>query len=148
MALTPKRITLLTTAAPVVIELVRKYWPLVEQKLAEHPEVLTAMQNQLRRLTELRKAGTSPAALRDRIGILREQVSYLRVSADDDGEAHRAASFSRQLDNLEASIRVTDAASRGRRARDLRVISRTLDSLTEKVMTAFIEEKSQDSYPP
>ena len=60
MALTPKRITLLTTAAPVVIEMVRKYWPLIEQKLRENPELLSSVQAQLRRLAELRKAGNSP----------------------------------------------------------------------------------------
>lgn len=147
MALTPKRITLLTSAAPVVFEMVRKYWPLIEQRLRENPELLAGVQAQLRRLSELRKAGNSPGSLRERIGILREQVSYLRVSADDDGEVRRAATFTRQLDKLEASIRVVDAATSRQRTKDLRVISKSLDSLTEKVMTAFIEEKSQDSYP-
>lgn len=147
MALTPKRITLLTSAAPVVFEMVRKYWPLIEQRLRENPELLAGVQAQLRRLSELRKAGNSPESLRERIGILREQVSYLRVSADDDGEVRRAATFTRQLDKLEASIRVVDAATSRQRTKDLRVISKSLDSLTEKVMTAFIEEKSQDSYP-
>ena len=147
MALTPKRITLLTTAAPVVIEMVRKYWPLIEQRLRENPELLAGVQAQLRRLSELRKAGNSPESLRERIGILREQVAYLRASADDDGEVRRAATFTRQLDKLEASIRVVDAATSRQRTKDLRMISKSLDSLTEKVMTAFIEEKSQDSYP-
>ncbi|NCD18226.1 MAG: hypothetical protein EOL91_13170 [Actinobacteria bacterium] len=147
MALTPKRITLLTTAAPVVIEMVRKYWPLIEQKLRENPELLSSVQVQLRRLAELRKAGNSPESLRERIGILREQVSYLRASADDDGEVRRAATFTKQLDKIEASIRVVDAASPRHRTKDLRVISKSLDALTEKIMEAFIEEKSQDSYP-
>ncbi|MGM0385731.1 MAG: hypothetical protein ACQERF_07105 [Actinomycetota bacterium] len=147
MALTPRRITLLTSAAPVVIEMVRKYWPLIEQKLRENPELLAGVQAQLHKLAELRKSGNSPEALHERIGILREQVSYLRASADDDGEVRRAATFTKQLDKLEASIRVTDAATPRRRAKDLRIISHTLDTLTEKVMTAFIEEKSQDSYP-
>ena len=55
MALTPKRITLLTTAAPVVIEMVRKYWPLIEQKLRENPELLSSVQVQLRRLAALER---------------------------------------------------------------------------------------------
>lgn len=147
MAMNRKAITILTSAAPVVIEMVRKYWPLIESKLRENPELLHTVQGQLHRLSELRHAGNTPQALRDRIAILREQVAYLRASADNDGEVRRAALFSKQLDNLEASIRVTEAATARHKTKDLRHISQNLDGMTEKVVLAFIDEKSQDSYP-
>ncbi len=147
MAMMGKRITMLATAAPVVIEMVRKYWPLIEQKLRENPELLNRFQDQLKRLSKARQAGYSPDALRDRLSILREQVAYLRASADDAGEARRAATFAKQLDNLEASIRTAEAAVGRHRTKDLRMISAKVDTLTEKVVTAFIDEKSQDSYP-
>ena len=147
MALTPKRITLLTTAAPVVIEMVRKYWPVIEQKIKENPELLHSIQDQLKKLATARKAGFTPDALRDRLAILREQVAYLRAPADDDGEALRATVFQKQIENREASIRTAEAASGRHREKDLRMISEKVDALTEKVVTAFIDEKSQDSYP-
>lgn len=142
-----KRITILTTAAPVVIEMVRKYWPLIEQKIRENPELLHGVQDQLKKLSKARQAGYTPDALRDRLAILREQVAYLRASADDDAEARRAQLFQKQIENLSASIRTAEAAAGRHRTKDLRMISDKVDTLTEKVVTAFIDEKSQDSYP-
>lgn len=139
-------VTVLTTAGPIVYEMVRKYWPTVKRALEDNPELLRNVQDQLRRLSAARHSGHTSDSIRERIAILREQVDYLQASADNPLEANAATSFRAQLDRFEVSVNTANAASTAKeRNRDLRLISDNLDRLTEKILIAFVEEKAADS---
>lgn len=139
-------ISILTTAGPIVFEMVRKYWPTIKEAIEKNPELLKAAQDQLKRLSLARQSGHSVEGIRERLGILREQVSYLHASADNSAEVRQAATFRAQLDRFEASLVTTAAAGSARaRTRELRLISANLDKLTERILMAFVEEKISDS---
>src|SRR5699024_11082885 len=65
--------------------------------LSAHPEVWERVKEQA---AKLQKPSTStPDGVLTTAGILREQVDYLRDSADDDGEVRRARDWAKRLDS-------------------------------------------------
>jgi hypothetical protein len=124
--------TIVGTAAPVVT----KY-------LKDHPEILQSVQESVTKLVAKRTNG--PAGMLETIAVLREQVTYLRTSADDERETQRAVEWSRRLDNLErAAHLLRDGASR----REKKAVRGKLMALRGEILAGFIAEKAEDARSP
>lgn len=123
--------TIVGTAAPVVA----KY-------LKEHPEIGQSVQDAVTKLLAKRMSG--PAGMLATITALREQVTYLTDSADDEAEAVRAQQWARRLDNLQhATELLHDGASR----REKKAVKEKLMTVRGEILAAFIAEKAEDSRP-
>lgn len=126
-------ITLLKTLAVTVGPMVLKY-------LKDHPEIWQSLLEALKKAVVRREAG--PKELLKTIAALREQVGYLRESADDDGEVARAEDWSRRLDNLERVAKLLDDGASKSEIKDLR--EQVLD-LRKVIIHAFVVERAEDA---
>ena len=144
-------LAVVATAAPVVIQTIRRYWPLVKETLESNPQLAQSVQKQVGRLA-VRRSGLSLTSVGERIGLLRDQVGYLALSSDSDGEARTAEYCRSRLDAFDASLRVIATANPKLRKKELRRVSKELDTLTDKIVSAFIVETAEDggdlSSPP
>lgn len=114
--------------------------PIVAKYLKEHPEITQSVQDAVTKLVAKRTSG--PEGMIDTVIALREQVSYLRTSADDEGEVRRAADWSRRLDNLEhAAQMLRDGSLR----KEAKVVKERLAALRAEILTAFITEQAEDA---
>ncbi len=136
----------------MVIQTIRRYWPLVKETLESNPQLAQSVQKQVGRLAAVRRSGLSLTSVGERIGLLRDQVGYLSLSSDSDGEARTAEYYRGRLDAFDASLRVIATANPKLRKKELRRVSKELDTLTDKIVSAFIVETAEDggdlSSPP
>lgn len=132
-------------AGPTVVKVVQKYGPTLTKLKKDNPEVFDAVQNQVRKLAEARKAGKSPETLHKRIAALRDQVSYLRQSADDEEERRRAEAWRVKLDKIEASLPLLTAMSPKAASRERAHINSRIDELSTEILSAFIDEQEEDA---
>lgn len=123
-----------------VVTIVGTAGPVVAKYLKEHPEIAQSVQDTVTRLVKRRAGG--PAGLRETIAVLREQVAYLRTSADDERETRRAEAWARRLEDLDhAAAMLTGGASRS----ELKTLRTTVMTLRGEILTAFIAEKAEDA---
>lgn len=116
--------------------------PVVTKYLKDHPEILQSVQESVARLVAKRTKG--PAGMLETIAVLREQVAYIRTSADDDAESRRAQDWSRRLDKLEhATHLLRDGASR----REKKAVREKLQVVRGEILAGFIAEKADDASP-
>jgi len=116
--------------------------PIVAKYLKEHPEITQSVQDAVSKLVTKRTSG--PDGMIDTVIALREQVSYLRTSADDEAETRRAADWSRRLDNLEHAAQMLRAdASR----KEAKAVKERLTVLRGEILAAFIVEQADDARP-
>ncbi|PFG38258.1 hypothetical protein ATJ97_0731 [Georgenia soli] len=132
-------------AGPAVVKVVQKYGPTLTELRKSNPEVFDAVQNQVRKMAEARKAGKSPEVLHRRIAALRDQVAYLRQSADDEGERQRAEDWRVKLDKIEASLPLLSAMSSKAAARERAHIDARIDELSSEILSAYIDEQEEDA---
>ncbi|MCK6212223.1 hypothetical protein KZX45_16905 [Georgenia sp. EYE_87] len=132
-------------AGPTVWKVVQTFGPTLTRLRRENPEVFGAVEKQVRKLAEARQAGKSPDALRRRISALRDQVAYLRASADDEGERRRAEAWRVQLDKIEASLPLLGAMSTKVAARERAHVDQRIDELSAEILAAFIDEQDEDA---
>lgn len=135
-------------AGPAVARAVATAAPLLNRLRKDYPEAFDVVQHQVKRLAEARRERSGPAAIRRRLVVLREQVGYLRESADDDAEAARAASWARTLDDLERLLPVVLAERSRTRRQHLRQIEDRLDDLSGALLAAVIAEREDDATEP
>lgn len=133
------------TAGPAVWTAVRRFGPVLEKLRKDNPEVFDQITSQVQRLARARREAKGPEGLRRRIVVLRQQLTYLDHSADDDAERDRVRAWGRHLDKLEAALPLLETVSRRQAARETHRISERIDQLSEQVLTAFIEEQRADS---
>lgn len=114
--------------------------PIVAKYLKEHPEITQSVQDAVTKLVAKRTSG--PEGMIETVIALREQVAYLRTSADDDAETRRAADWSRRLDNLEHAAQMlrTDASRR-----ETKAVKERLAALRGEILAAFIAEQAEDA---
>lgn len=123
-----------------VVTIVGTAGPVVTKYLKDHPEIGAAVGEAVTKLVKRRPGGT--AGLIETVGVLREQVDYLRESADDEEESRRAAHWAKQLDNLEhAAIMLRDRATTSEK----KVLRMRLERLRGEILAAFIAEQAEDS---
>lgn len=123
-----------------VVAIVGTAGPIVAKYLKEHPEITQNVQDALGKLLAQRTAG--PQGMIETVIALREQVAYLRTSADDEAEARRAAEWSRRLDNLEhAAQMLRNGSSR----RETKAVKEQLGTLRGEILAAFIAEQADDA---
>ena len=123
-----------------VVAIVGTAGPIVAKYLKEHPEITQNVQDAVGKLLAQRTAG--PQGMIETVIALREQVAYLRTSADDEAEARRAAEWSRRLDNLEhAAQMLRNGSSR----RETKAVKEQLGTLRGEILAAFIAEQADDA---
>lgn len=133
MALPPALIKLLKTLAVSVAPMIWKY-------LKDHPEIWRDLIESLKKVIVRRGAG--PKELSKTIIGLREQVAYLRESADDDGEVRRAEDWSRRLDNLD---RVAKLLGDGASKNEIKELREQVLALRKVIIEAFVVEQAEDA---
>ena len=132
-------------AGPTVLKVVQKYGPTLTELKKTNPEVFDAVQNQVRKLAESRKASKSPERLHRRVAALRDQVAYLHQSADDEGERRRAEDWRAKLDKIEASLPLLSAMSSKAAAREQAHVDARIDELSSEILSAYIDEQEEDA---
>ena len=109
--------------------------------LSGHPEVWEQVKEQAARL---QKPSTStPDGVLTTAGILREQVDYLRDSADDDEEARRAQDWTKRLDSCERAAQLLKAP--GATRKDRKALRTRVEALRSEIFAAYIEEMGEDA---
>lgn len=133
-------------AGPVVVKLVTTYGPQLKRLHDENPEAFDRVTSTIRGLGR-RGPGkpTGARAVRKRIDEIREQVLYLRDSADDDYERDRATLWNAQLDRLASATTLVESMGAEARAKELERLNERLDRLATDVLAAYIDEKDEDS---
>lgn len=111
------------------------------RKLSENPELFAKVQGQLERL--LKNRGGTASAMRATVDALRDQVSYLKDSADDDAERKRATAWEKQLADCEHAIALLDTPAATRKHR--KVAKKRIASLHDEIVTAFLIEQEEDA---
>src|SRR5699024_1067371 len=109
--------------------------------LSAHPEVWERVKEQAARL---QKPSTStPDGVLTTTQILREQVDYLRDSADDDEEARRAQDWAKRLDSCERAAQLLKAP--GATRKDRKALRTRVEALRSEIFAAYIEEMGEDA---
>lgn len=132
-------------AGPAIARAVKTAGPLLDRLRKDYPEAFDAVQQQVKKLAEARRERSGAAAVRRRIAVLREQVEYLRASADDDAEARRAAGWARVLTDVERLLPVVLAERPRTQRAHLRQIEHRLDELGGDLLAAVIAEREEDA---
>ncbi|WP_206448106.1 hypothetical protein [Agrococcus sp. KRD186] len=133
MPIPPALLKLLKAAAVSATPIILKY-------LKDHPELWQGLVESFKKVVVRRGAG--PRELSKTIAGLREQVVYLRESADDDGEVHRAEEWSRRLDNLDrVAALLGDGASRN----EVKELRERVLALRKVIIEAFVVEHAEDA---
>ncbi|GAA4422521.1 hypothetical protein GCM10023169_17090 [Georgenia halophila] len=132
-------------AGPTVWKVVQRVGPTLVRLRKDNPEVFETVEKQVKRLGEARRQGRSPDGLRLRIAALRDQVAYLRASADDHAERARAEAWRTQLDRIEASLPLLGAMSSKASTRERKHVDQRIDDLSAEILSAFIDEQDEDA---
>lgn len=120
-----------------------KYGPVAWAWLNKNPDVASRIQQEVQRL--LRSTGPSPDAMRQSLKAMREQVEYLRRSADDHTERMRADRWAVSLTGLEHAL---ELLSPGSPKADLKRLRERIDALRSEILDAFLAEQIEDAGGP
>lgn len=124
-----------------IVAVVGTAGPVVARYLKEHPEITQSVQDSVTKLVQRR--GSGPDAILQTVTVLREQVEYLRDSADDEAERSRAVEWARSLDNLEHAATMLRGGGASRA--ELKKLRQRTDLLRGQVLAAFIAEQADDA---
>ena len=128
-----KAISFLGMATPVVIRIV--------QAMRDNPEIWDFVTEQIDKLKRNDKA--TPEAMLATLDALREQVTLLTESADDEQEAAQAAAWSAKLDS--ASRAAQFLAAPGSTAKQRRTLKKQIDALRQDIFSAYVTEIDEDA---
>lgn len=120
-----------------------KYGPVVVAWLSTNPDIADRLQHEVQRLRG--SSGEDPAAMRATLRAMREQVEYLRDSADDETERLRARAWAVSLTKLEHAVALLGAGSAKAERRRLRD---RVDALRAEILDAFLTEQIEDAGGP
>lgn len=121
----------------------RKYGPEAMSWLMKNPQVADRIQREVQRLT--RSSGQSSDAMRQSLKAMREQVEYLRRSADDNAERARADRWAASLTGLEHALELLGPGSP---KADLKRLRDRVDALRSQILDAFLAEQIEDAGGP
>ncbi|MDP9799960.1 hypothetical protein J2S49_000036 [Arcanobacterium wilhelmae] len=133
-----------TVAGPVAIELIRKYGPALKKIAQENPELLDRVKATVGKLRQSKGEATL-AGLEERIGVLRDQITYLYASADNPGEARRAKAWRGEVEVIERALPILQAMAGKQRKAEAAKLSKRLDTLSAQILDASIEEQIEDA---
>ena len=120
-----------------------KYGPVVWAWLSKNPDVAAKIQQEVQRL--VRATGPSSDAMRQSLKAMREQVEYLRRSADDHAERVRADKWAASLTGLEHALELLGPGSP---KADLKRLRDRVDALRSEILDAFLAEQIEDAGGP
>ena len=99
------------------------------------------MKEQLEKLRRHDKA--TPEAMLATLDALREQVTLLTESADDEQEAAKAAAWSAKLDSASRAAQLL--AAPGSTAKQRKTLKKQIDSLRQDIFAAYVTELDEDA---
>lgn len=128
-----KALAFLSAATPIVIRVV--------QTMRDNPEISDFVKEQLAKLRRHDKA--TPEAMLATLEALREQVTLLTESADDEQEAAKAAAWSAKLDSASRAAQLL--AAPGSTAKQRKTLKKQIDSLRQDIFAAYVTELDEDA---
>lgn len=120
-----------------------KYGPIVLSWLSSNPEIADRIEREVQRLG--RSSGDDPDAMRSSLKAMREQVEYLRDSADDGAERERAKAWSASLTRLGHAVEMLRGGSS---KADRKRLRSSIDALRAEILDAFLLEQIEDAGGP
>ena len=136
---------LATTAGPAVYSVVRRYGPQIRQLIQENPELFDTIRGRITSAAQTGKNKRGVAGIQARIGVLREQTTYLYASANNVGVAEQATAGRHELDALESALPVIEAMGAKQRREKLRSIEHTIDDLSAEILALTLEDDIEDA---
>ncbi|MDP9805535.1 hypothetical protein J2S70_000117 [Trueperella bonasi] len=144
-----KRLRLLlriaTTAGPAIYSVVRRYGPQINQLIRENPELFDTIKQRISSLAKTRGANRGVEGLRARIGVLREQTTYLYGTANTVEVAQQATAWRQELDTLESALPVIEAMGSRQRREKIRSVEQTVDQLSAQILALTLEDDIEDA---
>lgn len=134
-----------TVAGPVVFKLVTTYGPELKRLREKNPDAFDRIASTV---TGLGRGQARPSGVKGahkRITDIREQVTYLQNSADDEYERDRAKLWAAQLDRLASALNVVGPMGAETREKELARVNERLDRLATDVLAAYIDEQDEDA---
>lgn len=126
-----------------LVPLIKQYGPILWTWLLTNPKVLDSIKREVEKL--LRSTGPSSDAMRQSLKAMREQVEYLRRSADDHTERVRADRWAVSLTGLEHALELLGP---GAPKADLKRLRERIDALRAEILDAFLIERIEDEGGP
>lgn len=135
-------------AGPVILKIITSYGPQLKRLYDRNPEAFARVMGTVKSFGGKAGGGLKASGVRGiekRIAEIREQVVYLRDSADDAYERDRAVLWNAQLDRLESAAGLVSSMGAEARAKEVERLNERLDRLAADVLAAFIDEVDEDS---
>ncbi len=133
------------TAGPAVLLVMRTYGPQIKQLIEENPELFDTIKNRLTAIAPGKKSKRGIDGLQTRIGVLREQTTYLYASANNVSVAEQATAWRHELDALESALPVIDAMGSKQRRTQMKTIELTIDGLSAKILELTLQDDIEDA---
>lgn len=134
-----------SVAGPAIVKVVQKYGPQLRQLAKDNPEALGSIKRRVTAVAHATTRGNSLHAVGNRIGVLRDQVTYLFASANTPAVARQASAWRAELDALETLIPVVGAMSRPMQKSELKAIQKRIDALSASILAATIGDDIEDA---
>ncbi len=134
-----------TTAGPAIYSVVRRYGPQIRQLIQENPELFDTIKTRITSVSQAGKGSRGVDGLQARIGVLREQTTYLYASANNVGVAEQATAWRHALDALDSALPVIGAMSSTQRRQQIRSLEKTIDGLSAQILALTLEDDIEDA---
>lgn len=134
-----------TTAGPAVYGIVRTYGPQIRQLIKENPELFEPIKARIGALASVGRSKRGVAGLKKRIGVLRDQTTYLYGTANNTAVAEQATSWRRELDGIENALPVIDSLKGKTRRAKMRELEARIDELAAGILALTFEDDIEDA---
>ncbi|MEW6867645.1 hypothetical protein V3M81_08655 [Trueperella pyogenes] len=134
-----------TTAGPAVYSIVRTYGPQIRRIMKENPELFETMKNRVSALAGAGSSKRGTAKLKARVGVLREQTTYLYGTANNTMVAEQATAWRKELDLLENSLPVVATMKGKTRRGKIRELESRIDDLAAKILAMTLQDDIEDA---
>ncbi|AHU88709.1 hypothetical protein [Trueperella pyogenes] len=134
-----------TTAGPAVYSIVRTYGPQIRRIMKENPELFETMKNRVSALAGAGSSKRGTAKLKARVGVLREQTTYLYGTANNAMVAEQATAWRKELDLLENSLPVVATMKGKTRRGKIRELESRIDDLAAKILAMTLQDDIEDA---
>ncbi|QOQ38778.1 hypothetical protein [Trueperella pecoris] len=134
-----------TTAGPAIYSIVRTYGPQIRKVMNDNPELYEAFKGRVSALAGAGKSKRGTAALKSRIGVLREQTTYLYGTANNTSVAERATAWRKELDTIENALPIVDSMNGRNRKEKMKEFEGRIDDLAAKVLALTLKDEIEDA---
>lgn len=139
-------IKLATVAGPTVFKVVKTFGPQLRALKDSNPEVFNRLTERVAALAKVGKGNPRSAAhIEKRIGVLRDQVTYLYASANTPAVAAKASAWRTELDAIEHGLPVLEAMTPKLRKARLKEIDARVNELSEVILVATFDDEIEDA---